>query len=62
MSALAKVCKKMYKLYPIVEMVTVVPLGIDSSVYTLPEIPTIGFVRGKMSSSIGVRIISRAMG
>jgi len=26
-----------------------------NSVYTLPEEPTIGFVRGRMSSSIGER-------
>ena len=33
-----------------------------NSVYTLPEVPTIGFVSGRMSSSIGVRIIITTMG
>ena len=54
--------KRMYKLYPIVEMVTAVPLGIGNSVYTLPEVPVIGFVRGRMSSCIGARTMSTAMG
>ena len=51
-----------YKLYPIVEMVTGVPLGMANSVYTLPEVPTIGFVRGRTSSSLGVRSTSTATG
>jgi len=33
-----------------------------NSVYTLPEVPTIGFVRGRMSSSMGARNISTATG
>ena len=39
-----------------------VPLGMGSSAYTLPEVPTIGLVRGMMSSSKGVRGTSTAMG
>jgi len=52
----------MYKLYPNIEITTGVPLGTGSSVYTLPEVPTIGFVRGRMSSSEGVRVTSIRMG
>ena len=52
----------MYKLYPNVEITTGVPLGMGSSVYTLPEVPTIGFVRGRMSSSESTRATSTAMG
>jgi len=52
----------MYKLYPIVEMVTGVPFGMGNSVYTFPETPIIGFVRGRTSSSEGARAISTAMG
>ena len=51
-----------YWLYPIVEIVTVVPLGMGNSVYTLPEVPTIGFVRGRTSSSMGARTTSTAIG
>ena len=54
--------KMMYRLYPIVEMETTVPLGMGNSVYTLPELPTIGFVRGRTSSSMGARTISTATG
>ena len=54
--------ENMYELYPIAEIVTAIPLGIGSSVYTLPEVPTIGFVRGRTSSCTGARTISRAMG
>ena len=38
-----------------------VPLRMGISVYTFPEAPTIGFVRGRMSSSMGVRCTSTAM-
>ena len=54
--------KGAHQLYPIVEIVIVVPLGMGNSVYTLPEVPTIGFERGRMSSSIGARGISTAIG
>ena len=54
--------EQMYRLYPIVEIVTEVPLGIGNSVYTLPEAPTTGLVRGSTSSSMGARTISKAMG
>jgi len=54
--------KGAHQLYPIVEIATVVPLGMGNSVYTFPEVPTIGFERGMMSSSIGVRGISTAIG
>ena len=54
--------EKMYKLYPVNDTVTAVPLGTGNSVYTLPEVPIIGFERGRTSSSIGVRDISGAMG
>ena len=54
--------KKMHQLYPIVETVTGVPLGMGNSVYTLPEVPTIGFVRGRTSSSMGARAISTPAG
>ena len=50
-----------YKLYPDIEMVTVVPLRMGSSVYTFPEVPTIGFVSGRTSSSLGSRSTSGAM-
>ena len=49
-------------LYPIVETATEVPLGMGNSAYTLPEIPTIGFVRGRTSSSMGARTMSIAIG
>ena len=52
----------MYRLYPIVEIEIIVPLGMGNSVCDLPELPTIGFVRGRTSSSIGARTISAAMG
>ena len=52
----------MHQLYPIVEMVMGVLLGIGSSVYTLPEVPTIGFVSGRTSSSMGARTTSRPTG
>jgi len=39
-----------------------VPLGMDSSLYTVPEIPTTGFVRGMTSFSLDVRDTSAAMG
>jgi len=52
----------MHQLYPIVEIVTVVPLGTGNSAYIFPEVPTIGFESGKISSSIGARGISTAMG
>jgi len=51
-----------HKLYPIAEMVTGVPFGMGSSVYTFPEVPTTGFVSGRTSSSIGIRATSTAMG
>ena len=54
------VSRKTYKLYPASETLTRVPFGTGNPVYTLPEVPTIGFVRGKMSSCIGVRDISKA--
>ena len=54
--------KETYKLYPTVEMVIGVPLGMGNSVYTLPEIPTIDFVRGITSSCIGVRTTVTVMG
>jgi len=50
--------KKTYKLYPRNETMTVVPLGTGNSVYTFPEVPTIGFVRGRTSSCIGARAVS----
>ena len=50
--------KKTYKLYPVVETVIKVPLGTGNSVYTFPEVPTIGFVRGITSSCVGVRATS----
>ena len=53
---------KKYKLYPVTEMVTLVPLGTGNSVYTLPEVPTIGFVRGRTSSCISTRAVSRITG
>ena len=52
----------MYKLYPNVEMTTGVPLGTGISVYALPEVPMIGFMRGRMSSSEGVRDTSTTTG
>ena len=52
---------KAHKLYPDIAILREVPFGIGNSVYTLPEVPTIGFVRGRMSSSIGVRNISITM-
>ena len=61
-SSLQGVRENTYKLYPSADIVTGVPLGTGNSVYTFPEVPTIGFVRGRTSSSIGVRTISRAMG
>ena len=54
--------EKTYRLYPVNETATVVPLGMNNSVYTLPEVPTIGFVRGRTSSCIGTRISSTAAG
>ena len=54
--------KTTYKLYPVVESMTVVPLGMGNSAYTLPEVPTIGFVRGRTSSFIGVRASSTRTG
>ena len=54
--------KGAYELYPIAEILTAVPLGMYSSVYTLPEVPTIGLVRGTISSSIGARTNSTMMG
>ena len=66
MSALSRrrwvVHGNMYRLYPNAETTTGVPLGIGSSAYTLPEVPTIGFMRGRVSSSEGVRVTSTAMG
>ena len=52
----------MYKLYPLIETVTGVPFGTGNSVYTLPEVPITGFVRGKTSSCIGMRTRSAATG
>ena len=52
---------KAHKLYPDIAILRVVPLGMGNSVYTLPEVPIIGFVRGRMSSSIGVRNVSVTM-
>ena len=54
--------KGVHQLYPIIEIVIGVPLGMGNSVYTLPEVPTIGFVRGRTSSSTGSRAISTATG
>ena len=54
--------KGTHKLYPIVEMVRGVPFRMGNSVYTLPEVPTIGFVRGRTSPSVGMRDISAEMG
>ena len=51
-----------YRLYPNAERARTVPLGMGSSVYTLPEVPTIGFVRGRMSSRMGARTTSTTMG
>ena len=51
-----------YRLYPNVERLIIVPLVMGSSVYTLPEAPTIGFVRGRTSSRIGARTSSTTMG
>ena len=51
-----------YMLYPNAERVTMVPLGTGNSVYIFPEVPTIGFERGKRSSSIGSRITSTMIG
>ena len=51
-----------HRLYPNVEITTGVPLGMGSSAYILPEVPTIGFVSGRMSSSEGVRATSTATG
>ena len=51
-----------HKLYPNVEIVMGVPLRMGSSAYTLPEVPTIGFVRGRVSFSKGVRDTSTATG
>ena len=53
---------KAHKLYPDMAMPREVPFGTGSSVYTLPEVPTIGFVRGRTSSSIGIRNISGETG
>ena len=53
---------KAHKLYPDIATMTVVPVGTDSSVYTLPEVPTIGFVRGSTSSCVVVRLVSVKMG
>ena len=50
-----------HKLYPDIVIMTVVPLGTGSSVYTLPEVPTIGFVRGRTSSCVVVRLMSTKM-
>ena len=49
---------KTHKLYPDNAMLREAPFGTGNSVYALPEVPTIGFVRGSTSSSIGVRGIS----
>ena len=54
--------KGIHQLYPIVEMPTGVPLGMCNSVYTFPELPTIGFVSGRTSSCMGARKISREIG
>ena len=51
-----------YTLYPSIEIEMGVPLGTGNSVYTFPEVPTIGFVRGMTSSSIFVRDTSTEMG
>ena len=42
--------EKTHKLYPVTETVTTVSFGIGNSVYTLPEVPTTGLVRGRISS------------
>ena len=53
---------KAHQLYPDIAILREVPFGTGSSVYTLPEVPTIGFVRGRTSSSIGIRNISGETG
>lgn len=45
-------------LYPTVETCTIVPFGIKSSRYVLPEEPTIGIDKGSTSSSEARRMIS----
>jgi len=57
-----EMAKETHMLYPMVETETEAPFGMGNSVYTLPEIPTIGFVRGRTSSSTGARTISIAIG
>ena len=54
--------KMMYMLYPVSDRVTMVPLGTGNSAYTLPEVPTIGFERGRASSWVGVRATSTMVG
>jgi len=51
-----------YKLYPAVETNTSVPAGTGNSLYTFPETPTTGFVRGRTSSFVATRWISIAAG
>ena len=51
-----------YKLYPSIGIMIVIPLGMGSSVYTLPEVPMIGFVIGRTSFSLGLRDTSTATG
>ena len=51
-----------YRLYPNAERVTIVPLGMGVSVYTLPDVPTIGFARDRTLSCTGTRTTSTTMG
>ena len=50
--------RQAYMLYPATEACTGVPAGMGNSLYTFPETPTIGFVRGKTSSLVATRRIS----
>ena len=49
-------------LYPSGEIKIGVPAGMGSSLYAFPDAPITGFERGIMSSLIGARITSRAIG
>ena len=51
-----------YILYPSGEIKIGVPAGMGNSLYALPDAPITGFERGMMSSLVGDRTISIAMG
>ena len=51
-----------HKLYPTVEIDTGVPAGMGNSLYTFPEVPTMGFESGRTSSLLGARMSSIATG